>query len=172
MNHIINSNQSIHIDGRAGAGKSTLIKKIQEELSKNRNKKYITLTPTNKSARIVQGKTIHKFICESKGKINKSSDIDYVFVDEISMLSCHFYKYIITWKRANKGIKFIIAGDFQQLLPVNDIVDTDFDYKHSPALHELSNGNRLQLTNCRRSDRYLFDVLDPQHINDLDKTFL
>ena len=67
-----------------------------------------------------------------------------------------FYKYLITWKRANKSIKFIIAGDFQQLLPVNDIVDTDFDYKHSPALHELSDGNRLQLTNCRRSDRYLF----------------
>jgi hypothetical protein len=53
---------------------------------------------------------------------------------------------------------------------VNDIVDTDFDYKHSPALRELSDGNRLQLTNCRRSDRYLFDLLDPQNINNLDKS--
>jgi hypothetical protein len=147
VDYIINSNQSVHIDGRAGTGKSTLIKKIQAELTKQ-SKKYITLCPTNKSARIVKGKTIHKFICESKGKINKSNDIDYVFVDEISMLSCHFYKYLITWKRANNNIKFIIAGDFQQLLPVKDIVDTNFDYKHSPALHELSDGNKLQLTNC------------------------
>jgi hypothetical protein len=32
-----------------------------------------------------------------------------------------------------------------------------------------TDGKRLQLTNCRRSDRYLFDLLDPQNINTLDK---
>jgi hypothetical protein len=47
-----------------------------------------------------------------------------------------FSKYLKTWKRASKNIKFIIAGEFQQLLPVKDIVDTSFDYKPSPALHE------------------------------------
>jgi hypothetical protein len=82
---------------------------IQEELTKQ-HKKYITLCPTNKSARIVKGKTIHKFICESKGKMNKSKDVDYVFVDEISMLSCHFYKYLVTWKRANKKTLFFYCG--------------------------------------------------------------
>ena len=34
VNNIINSNQSIHIDGRAGTGKSTLIKSLQTELTK------------------------------------------------------------------------------------------------------------------------------------------
>ena len=53
---------------------------------------------------------------------------------------------------------------------MKDKVDFNFDYKHSSALHELSDGKRLQLTNCRRSDRYLFDLLDPQNIKHLDQT--
>ena len=34
IEHIINNNISINIDGRAGTGKSTFIKQIQEEMDK------------------------------------------------------------------------------------------------------------------------------------------
>ena len=40
VDHIVNSNQSIHIDGRAGTGKSTLIKSLQTELTKLKKKVY------------------------------------------------------------------------------------------------------------------------------------
>jgi len=169
IKHIIESNNSIHIDGRAGTGKSTLIKGLQQELTKL-NKPFIALAPTNKAARIIKGKTVHKYLCECSGKINKASNLEYVFIDEISMLSTVFYKFLITWKRTQPKLKFILAGDFQQLLPVNDIVGVDFNYKNSAALHELADGNRLQLTNCRRSDRTLFDLLDPEKISNLEKS--
>jgi ATP-dependent exoDNAse (exonuclease V) alpha subunit len=68
----------------------------------------------------------------------------------------------------NPDIKFIISGDYQQLLPVNDRVG-DCNYENSSALNELVDGNRLQLTNCRRSDRLLFDMLDPKNIMKLQK---
>ena len=73
-----------------------------------------------------------------------------------------YYKFFIYLKRANPKIKFIIAGDFEQLLPVKDRV-TKCDYKNSLALHELCDGNKLQLTKCRRSDDTLFNMLLPEN---------
>jgi hypothetical protein len=66
-------------------------------------------------------------------------------------------------------IKFIIAGDFAQLLPVKDRIE-DCNYKNSLALHELCDGNRLELIKCRRSDATLFNMLLPNNINNIKKT--
>jgi hypothetical protein len=66
-------------------------------------------------------------------------------------------------------IKFIIAGDFAQLLPVKDRVE-DCNYKNSLALNELCDGNRLELTKCRRSDATLFNMLLPENIGKIKKT--
>jgi ATP-dependent exoDNAse (exonuclease V) alpha subunit len=84
------------------------------------------------------------------------------------MMTERFYNFFIVLKRLNPDIKFIISGDYQQLLPVNDRVG-DCNYENSSALNELVDGNRLQLTNCRRSDRTLFDMLDPKNIMKLQK---
>jgi hypothetical protein len=78
-----------------------------------------------------------------------------------------FYKCFITLKRVRPNLKFIIAGDFEQLLPVNDRVRCD--YKNSPALHKLCDGRRLQLTKCRRSDDTLFKLIHPKNIKNLTK---
>jgi hypothetical protein len=61
VNNIMDDNKSIVINGRAGCGKSTLIKKIQDSLTQQ-GIEYMTLAPTNKAARIVDGMTMHKFI--------------------------------------------------------------------------------------------------------------
>jgi ATP-dependent exoDNAse (exonuclease V) alpha subunit len=105
---------------------------------------------------------------QCSGKVSRGSSYDYIIIDEISMVSERFYNFFIVLKRLNPDVKFIIAGDFNQLLPVNDRVG-DCDYKNSSALHELVNGNRLQLSNCRRSDRLLFDMLNPKTIMNLKK---
>ncbi len=52
VEHIINNNISVNIDGRAGTGKSTFIKQIQEEFDK-RQVQYKTLAYTNKACRII-----------------------------------------------------------------------------------------------------------------------
>ena len=79
------------------------------------------------------------------------------------MMSEKFYKFFITLKRMRPDIQFIISGDFSQLLPVNDRIK-NCDYENSSALHELTNGNRLVLTTCRRSDSTVYNICLPQKL--------
>jgi DNA replication protein DnaC len=60
VDKIIASDQSWTIQGPAGAGKSTLIKGIQDAL-KSKEIEYISLAPTNLAALIIDGMTLHKF---------------------------------------------------------------------------------------------------------------
>jgi len=94
VKYILDSKKSINIDGRAGVGKSTLIKMLQNEMTK-RGIQYISLAPTNKSARVINGQTIHKFIiANSSRKLMTESKYNYIFVDEISMVQEHFYNFL------------------------------------------------------------------------------
>jgi ATP-dependent exoDNAse (exonuclease V) alpha subunit len=174
INKIIESNKSYFITGAAGTGKSTMINDLKEELTKN-NKKYKCLCPTNLSALIIGGSTLHKFIT----KIKKMESIynmsyDYIFVDEISMVKECFYKFLLTIKSIKKNIKFIISGDFNQLPPIND--RAEYNYKDSIALKELTDYNMLHLETCRRADDKLnnickFENIMNININDFGKSF-
>ena len=48
-----------------------------------------------------------------------------------------FYKFFIMIKRIKPNLKFIIAGDFNQLPPVKDRIGESFNYIQSQALLEL-----------------------------------
>jgi nucleoside-triphosphatase THEP1 len=156
---IIESNKSCHIDGRAGTGKSYLTNKVIDEIKK-RSKKYLAFSPTNKGARIIGGTTIHsvyyKFKHNKKKLLKILKDVEYIIIDEISMMVEAFYQLFIMIKKIYPTIKFIISGDFAQLPPVND--SWSGDYKNSPAMYELCDGNRIQLTKCRRADDSLFKL--------------
>ncbi len=167
---ILSSKKSFHIDGRAGCGKTTLIKMLQAEMTK-RGILYKSLAPTNKACRLINGETMHRFSAKATGKyIRETLKLyKYIFIDEVSMMSEMFYKFFIVLKRMLPDIKFIIAGDFAQLLPVKDRIE-DCNYKNSLALYELCDGNRLELTKCRRSDAILFNMLRPENINNIKKT--
>ena len=167
VKQILDSKKSINIDGRAGVGKSFFIKNLHQEMDE-RKLKYVSLGPTNKSCRVINGITICKFIASFNMKSFMDGKYDYIFIDEISMVQEIYYKFFIYLKRANPKIKFIIAGDFEQLMPVKDRVKK-CDYKNSLALHELCDGNKLQLTKCRRSDDTLFNMLLPENINNITK---
>jgi ATP-dependent exoDNAse (exonuclease V) alpha subunit len=80
-----------------------------------------------------------------------------------------FYNYFLAFKNIRPDIKFIIAGDFCQLLPVQERLD-NANYKDTMALYELIDFNRLQLSKCRRSDDVLFNMLLPNNINQLTKS--
>ena len=168
VNLILDSKKSFHIDGRAGCGKSTLIKMLQDELT-IRGISFKSLAPTNKACRIINGETIHKFVASNTGKSIKEMQVKYLFIDEVSMMSEVFYKYFIVLKRMRPDIKFIIGGDFAQLLPVKERIE-NCDYKESIALYELCDGQRIQLSKCRRSDDRLFNMLLPNNINNVKIT--
>ena len=78
---IVNSGKSFHILGRAGTGKSTLIKSIQERLDEDK-KIYITLCPTNKACLVIKdAMTLCKFSNKFKNKHTiKNVITDFFFV--------------------------------------------------------------------------------------------
>lgn len=157
--NIVDRNISIHIDGKAGTGKTYLVNKIIDEL-KTRCKNYLGFCPTNKASLHIQGNTIdsmyYEFQSNKKKLFSQLEKIDYIFIDEVSMMIKDFYQLFILLKRSFKNIRFIIAGDFGQLPPVLD--NWTGDYKNSPAMYGLCDGNRIELMKCRRSNRELFDL--------------
>ena len=166
---IMDDSKSIIINGRAGCGKSTLITQIQADLTE-RGILFESLAPTNKSANIIDGMTMHKFVkLYSSRKSIREMKFKTILGDEMSMVSENFYKYFITLKRMRPDIQFILGGDYAQLLPVKDRIE-NCDYENSSALHELTDGNRLVLTTCRRSDSTVYNMCLPQNINKLTKS--
>ena len=108
---LLETGQSFNIEGRAGTGKSYLIKTLIKQLE-NKNMNFAALAPTNKAARVIDGTTIHKFKAAFNLKNFKGQQCKYIFIDEISMVQEVFYKFFLYLKRAMPEIKFIIVGDF------------------------------------------------------------
>ena len=139
VKEIVASKKSINIEGRAEVGKSHFINTLKTELD-IKGLKYVALAPTNKAARVIDGMTIHKFIASFKLESFLNGKYEYIFIDEISVVQEIFYKFFIYLQRANPKIKFIIAGDYNQLLPICDRLD-DCNYQYSLALNQLCEGN-------------------------------
>jgi hypothetical protein len=158
INEIIESKKSYHIDGMAGTGKTYFTNKFIEKLD-NINKKYLSFSPTNKGARLINGTTIdsvyHQFKHSKKKLFQMLKGVEYIIIDEVSMMKEIFYQLFSLIKMKTE-IKFILTGDYEQFLPVKDTWEGD--YKNSPATYILCDGNRLQLTKCRRSDDKLFNL--------------
>jgi hypothetical protein len=161
---IYDSNQSCQVLGVSGAGKTSLANELIRVIEIN-GKKCIKLAPTRKAASHIEGQTLHKYYLSlllsnnyEKKILKNLKNIDYVLVDEISMVKEFFYRFLVLLKRYAPHLKFIIVGDFSQLKPVKDKYHGNYD--NSPALHELCEGNRIVLEKCRRSDKALFDLYD------------
>ena len=150
---IIQTEKGVLCLGPAGTGKSYLIKKIVQKLDALK-RSYVRLTPTNKSALEINGTTLDKFCHGYQKSKNK---IDYIFVDEVSMMKEHFYQMLISLKNDNPTVKFIICGDFYQAKPVDDRIQNR-SYQNSQVLKELVDYKKLYLTRCKRSDDELFNI--------------
>lgn len=168
---------SIHIDGRAGCGKTYLVNQVLEKM---KERKIVKFAPTNKAARGIDGITLHKWLYKSRVNYNafkaQCQNVDTVVVDEISMMGSEFYQMLLMMKEINPDLQFILVGDFEQLPPINDSFNGN--YKTSWVLHYLCDGNRLELTQCRRSDSRLFETcknvsnVDPNDYEANEQTML
>ena len=132
---------NLFITGKAGCGKSFLVKQIMEIDSK---KNIIVTSTTGISSLNVNGKTFHSWagitpetnlnniddfcndINKNHKKWNKWLYTDILIIDEISMLNgelLDFVDKVAKKVRGNNnkfgGIQVIITGDFYQLPPVN-----------------------------------------------------
>jgi hypothetical protein len=133
----------MYLGGMGGTGKSQVIKALISFFDKqNESHRIMILAPTGSAAALLNGSTYHSIlginssvkdgdtirnehtaIAHVKARLD---GIDYIFLDEISMVGCHdFYKISAQLSKAKNvadlpfgGINMIFAGDFAQLAPV------------------------------------------------------
>ncbi|PIT90480.1 MAG: AAA family ATPase, partial [Candidatus Komeilibacteria bacterium CG10_big_fil_rev_8_21_14_0_10_41_13] len=139
---IEDTSQNLFITGRAGTGKSTLLKVFKEKTQKN----PVVLAPTGVAAVNVEGQTIHSFfgfkpdITPAKVSKLKVYDPDLyrslkiIIIDEISMvradlLDCvdrFLRKYGPIKKLPFGGVQMVFIGDLYQLAPVVTSQEREF----------------------------------------------
>ena len=131
----------MYIGGMAGTGKSQVIKALIQFFSLQKQQhRFVILGPTGTAAALNNGSTYHSFLgIQISASHNQKAEniaiaqlkerlqgVDYIFLDEVSMLACHdLYKISSQLAKALNehespfgGINFIFAGDFAQLPPV------------------------------------------------------
>lgn len=131
---VASTNISFFLTGRAGTGKTTFLKRIQEELPKN----FIVLAPTGIAAINAGGDTIHSFFAfplevlapGTVGKLNSAKielvrNVDTIIIDEVSMvrsdivdaIDCTLRHFTHNHKPFG-GKQVVFVGDMFQLPPV------------------------------------------------------
>lgn len=149
---LVRKGQSFFITGKAGTGKTMLLKKIVQEC-RARGKNIAVTAPTGIAAKNAEGKTLHSMfglktfvfipgltrrwyrLDSVRERIIKYLDI--LMIDEISMVRCDvldMVDYTLRRIKGNRkpfgGIQVIFFGGLFQLPPVVQDTDEELLYKH------------------------------------------
>lgn len=131
---VANTNTCLFITGKAGTGKTTFVKRIQEEINKN----FIVLAPTGIAAINVGGETMHSFfgfpleVLGPHTRIEVSDEkkmllekVDTIIIDEASMVRSDMVDGMDRYLRSAfcthmpfAGKQVVFVGDLYQLPPV------------------------------------------------------
>jgi len=126
------SSQSMFITGKAGTGKSTLLRYVKEHTKKA----AVVLAPTGIAAINVNGQTIHSFfkfppkfidtrVIRKLRKRTLIKNLEMIIIDEVSMVRADLMDGIDHALRINRGfdipfggVQVVMFGDLFQLPPV------------------------------------------------------
>ena len=134
LNLVENTNFSFFLTGRAGTGKTTFLKYIQENVKKD----FVVVAPTGIAAIIAGGVTIHSFFGMPLDPITQQTEyqindrkhallrhVDTIIVDEVSMVRCDIIdgmdrvlRKVMRNSQPFGGKQMIFSGDLYQLEPV------------------------------------------------------
>lgn len=184
----------IFITGKAGTGKSTLLKYFHAKTKK----KCVIVAPTGVAAITCRGQTIHSFfnippkiitplIIEQEARVRSIlRKVKTIIIDEISMVRADLFDGIdLVLKKAKKndlpfgGVQMILFGDLAQLPPVVTRAEAPFlqsMYGTSPfffnSLVLKTNPGilkKIRLTKVyRQRDRAFVDLLEKVRTNQMD----
>jgi ATP-dependent exoDNAse (exonuclease V) alpha subunit len=139
-----NTNDSVFITGKAGTGKSTLLR----EFTSKTKKQFVVVAPTGIAALNVNGQTIHSFFRFKPVKFDPENlkadyrkdlfeELDTLIIDEVSMVRSDLMHGIDLALRKNRnrptepfgGVQMVFVGDLYQLPPVmrNDEREAIYD---------------------------------------------
>ncbi|WP_236980650.1 ATP-dependent DNA helicase [Membranihabitans maritimus] len=185
-------NTPYFITGRAGTGKSTLLRLFRQ----SSRKKIVVLAPTGIAALHVGGQTIHSFFrfpprllspSEIKRSKNKKliNSLDIIVIDEISMVRADMMDNIDQYLRLNRnsekpfgGVKMVFFGDLFQLPPVvahaaeSQYLEDHYDSPYFFSSHVLVENPELcciELTKIyRQREKEFINILEEIRMNTAD----
>ena len=170
---LVEAEQGFQLLGMAGTGKSYTTAQIVEYLnSKSLKFKVIAFTHSAIHNDIyvkngVSTQTIHSFLklnftnAYSKASYSQCTDLDYILVDEISLVPPNMIVHFRNIKEKYKT-KFIFVGDYQQLDPIDKYYTND-TIGNSAIIKYLTDYNKITLTTNKRSGEegeYMFDLFN------------
>ena len=145
---------SLLVLGIAGTGKTFLCSRLVEAL-RALGKRVNAMAKTHTAAVRAQGDTADHYA--RRHILHGACTADALHVDEVFQVDC------VLWAQLQKikGRQWLLSGDQHQFAPLFNTwkgaeVPGDALW-HSSLLHTLAGGNRLVLTECKRSERTLFD---------------
>ena len=188
------TNTSLFITGKAGTGKTTFIKGIQEIVDKN----FIVLTPTGIAAMNVGGQTIHSFFGlpfeaigpdtefeVSREKRDVLKHTDTIIIDEASMVRCDWVDGIDRFLRSLMkthlpfgGKQMLFVGDLFQLPPVvvygsatadmlQDMYGSGTPYFYKANVMKRMNLPKIEFQKVyRQKDLRFLDILDRMRLGE------
>ncbi|KQM76295.1 hypothetical protein ASE74_19790 [Pedobacter sp. Leaf216] len=201
LDFLATTNQPVFLTGKAGTGKTTLLRKIRDTTKKN----FAVVAPTAVAAINAGGVTLHSFfqipfgplvpVVDENAETNfKYSDektrllrcLDLLIIDEISMVRVDIIDFIDrTLKRvkgSNRpfgGVQVLMIGDLYQLSPIfHDAWHILGAYYASPYFFDsLIFRSTPMLTFAldkvyRQSDPVFLDILNGMRENNLDNSLL
>lgn len=130
----------MYLGGPGGTGKSRVINALKDYFElRNQSRRFRLASYTGVAAKNINGMTLHSALCinqrskgGSQGRTRRDlvamwEGVDYLFIDEVSMIGCSFLlkisEALTEAKQSTKafgGINIIFAGDFAQLPPVGE----------------------------------------------------
>lgn len=186
FNLVETTSNSVHVTGKAGTGKSTLLRWC----CMNSRKNIVVLAPTGIAAINVNGKTIHSFfhfpwtvlkkqdVPDSKHLRDVIPFADAVIIDEVSMVRADLMDAVddaLRWNMKQDkpfgGMQMLFFGDLFQLPPVvkgeklNRYFDKEYggSYFFNAKVFQQLEPKFIELTKVYRQK-------DPNYIELLDKT--
>ncbi len=195
LNELHSGEDNLFLTGKAGTGKTTLIKYFVKQYEKN----IAILAPTGIAATNVSGQTIHSFFGFQTGLLlpgiareRNGSDLHFnikvLVIDEISMVRADVFdaidRYLRKWGPNQNlpfgGVRIICVGDLFQLPPV---LNEDEEPHHSVVYSSryffdskaFLNGDfkRIELTKVyRQSDPDFLSMLNKIRVGNIDDNLI
>ena len=140
------------IQGAGGTGKTYVLKRLKALLTQQ-GKTFQCMALTNAAARLIDGKTLHKYFSMGNGEtcagkaIRKATMDEYLIVDEMSMIPKQFYN-ILNEAKTVANCKIILMGDFHQIPPINE---HRHDHKNTFVIRDLCDHKLWRLTKNYRA---------------------
>lgn len=191
LNELEKTSDHYFITGRAGTGKSTLLRLFRNTTKK----KVVVVAPTGIAALNVQGQTIHSFFGFPPRVLNREDikkrryrkmfeELDCIIIDEISMVRADMLDNIDYFLRTNRenpnpfgGVQMVLFGDLFQLPPVvsSDIEKRMFveqyksPYFFSANVMQETDFKPIELQEAfRQTSRHFLRILDSVRLNQAD----